>query len=148
MKGPLVNRLRSSLPLLILSSIAACSDGTNPNTALAGEYQATTFLLTRPGSPPVNVLAAGGSMIAGLTEDGTVGANLFIPQSLIDDPQDFEVMLYGRYSRLGNTVHFQHDRGDSVLEDMAWIIGPNTLSATGHDVHGTIEITLTRVEPT
>jgi hypothetical protein len=143
-----VNRLRSSLPLLILSSLAACNDSTSPNAALAGDYQATTFVLTRQGGPPVDVLTAGGSMIASLTQDGTVGANLYIPQSLIDDPQDFEVILYGTYSRFGDRVHFQHDQGDSVLEDMAWIIGPNTLSATGTDVHGTIEITLTRVEPT
>jgi hypothetical protein len=136
------------LPLLILSSLAACSDGTSPNAELAGSYQATTFLLTRQGSPPVDVLAAGGSMGAELTQDGTVGANLYIPASLIDDPDGFEVMLYGTYSRFGDRIQFQHDQGDSILEDMAWIIGPNTLSATGHDVHGTIEITLTRVEPT
>jgi hypothetical protein len=136
------------LPLLLLSSLAACNDGTSPNAELAGSYEATAFLLTRQGSPPVDVLAAGGSMVATLTEDGTVGANLFIPQSLIDDPQDFEVILYGTYSRLGDRIHFEHDQGDSILEDMAWIIGPNTLSATGADVHGTIEITLTRVEPT
>jgi hypothetical protein len=136
--------MRSYLLLFILASLAACGDGTGPSASVAGNYNATTFILTRTGIPPTDVLAAGGSMIVGLTEDGTAGGNVFIPGSLTGDGQDFEVMMTGgTYTRSANTVRFQHD-GDSFVEDMVWTVGPNTLSASLVEFEDIIEITLTR----
>lgn len=139
-----MNRLRSYLLPFILASLAACGDGTGPSASVVGNYNATTFMLTRTGIPPTDVLAAGGSMIVELTSEGIMGGNLFIPGSLTDDGQDFEIMMTGgRYTRSANTVRFQHD-GESFVEDMAWAIGPNTLSASRVEFEEIIEITLTR----
>jgi hypothetical protein len=144
-----MNRLRSSLLLLFLASPAACGDGSGPGAVdVAGDYHATTFTLTRTGSPPADVLVAGGSMIAVLGEDGGMGANLIIPQSLTDDGQQLEIMLGGNWTRTENRLRFQDPQGDSFLEEMDWTVGSNTLSGTFVDIDGTIEITLTRDEPT
>ena len=140
-------RLPSFLLLLLLPWLAGCGDGTNPSEDVTGHYHATTFILTRVGIPPDDVLAAGGSMILELTADGTAGGNVFVPQSLTDDPQDFELTLLGTWTRTGNTVHLVHDAGDSFLEAIDWAVGSNTLSGTLDDIDGSIEITLTKDQP-
>jgi hypothetical protein len=144
----MTKRLRSSLLLLLLASLGACGDETNPSEDVTGHYQATTFTITRVGIPPLDVLAAGGSMTLELTEDGRAAGNVFIPQALTDDPQDFEVILVGTYTRSGDTVHLQHNGSvDSFLELVDWgVVSPNKLGAivTDQDGEGRIDITLTK----
>jgi hypothetical protein len=142
-----MSRLQASLLLVLLASPAACDDGTDPSNDVTGQYQATTFTITRVGLPPADVLAAGGSMTLELTEDGRTAGNLFIPQSLTDDPQDLELSLVGTYTRSGDTVHLLHDGSvDSFLELVDWGVGSNTLSANAQDPdgEGSIAVTLTK----
>ena len=142
-----MNRVRSVSLLLGLTSFAACGDSTGPND-IAGTYEATTFILTRTGSPPADVLAAGGVFSLVLVEDGRMFGNLLIPQSLTDDPQQFELFLEGTFTISDDRVRFRQvqQQDNNFLEEIAWSVGPNRLSGTYSDIDGTIEITLTRME--
>lgn len=139
-----MNRLRSSLFLLILAPLAACGDSTSPTEAVAGSYHATTFVATQTGSAPQDVLALGGSLDVVLTAQGTTTGTLVIPAVFTEDGVDDDVVsLEGTFTRSGNTIEFQQ-QGDSFIPAAVWTIGAGTLSAVYSQPGGTVEVTLTR----
>jgi hypothetical protein len=138
---------RSSLLLVALASLAACGDSTDPSTAVLGDYEATRFTVTPTGSSPSGVRLEA-SMVLGLYPDGEAHGNVFIPGSVTEDGQDFEIIIDGTYTVSGDEVQLRHKLDeDSFLETMRWVIGPNTLTATLDDTDRRIEITLTRLDP-
>jgi hypothetical protein len=130
--------------LLGLAALAACGDSNSPNEAIAGTYHATSLVFTPAGSGPVDVLALGGSMEVVLTAQGTTTGTLVIPAVFTEDGVDDDIIsLEGSYTRTGNTLRFEQE-GDSFVRDVAWTVGPGTLTTTYTDPEGTIEVTLTR----
>jgi hypothetical protein len=92
----------------------------------------------------VDVLALGGSLDLVLTSQGTTTGTLVVPAVFTEDGVDDDIIsLEGSYTRTGNTLRFEQE-GDSFVRDVAWTVGPGTLTTTYTDPEGTIEVTLTR----
>ena len=142
-----MNRLRSALLVLSLSSLAACGDDSTGPTAetVAGTYHATQIDLTFAGSTEVlDAMGLGATAVIVLTPQGTTTGTLVVPALLTEDGIDDDVIdLTGTFTVTGNTLTFQ-GQGDSFIRDVVWTIGNGTLATTDTQPEGTLEVTLTR----
>jgi hypothetical protein len=140
----------ASLVVFSLVSFAACGDdSTGPTPAsVAGTYDATRIDVTFAGSSqPTDALALGFSAVIVLTAQGTTSGTLVVPAEFTEDGIDDDVIdLTGTFTVSGNTLTFS--QGDDILRELPpWTIGNGTLTSVRTDAEGTIEVTLTRIQP-
>ena len=136
---------RLALACLLL---AACGgdddDGFNPTVDdVAGSYTASAFTLTS-GNGEFDLLAIGATVTATLNADGTTSGRLQVPggvggQGAIDED------LAGTWSLSGTTVTFS-PTASSLITDVDFAVGPNTLTGEGTYMGAVLLLVLTKDE--
>ena len=114
-------------------SLTACGDddddGFSPTVDdVAGSYSASAFTLTS-GSGELDLLAIGATVTATLDADGTTSGRLQVPGGVGGAPAVDED-LAGTWSLSGTTVTFSPS-ASSLLSDVDFAVGPNTLTGEG-----------------
>ena len=137
---------RAGLCLALM--FAACGgdddDGFSPTVGdVAGSYTASAFTLTS-GNGEFDLLAIGATVTATLNADGTTSGRLQVPggvggQGAIDEN------LAGTWSLSGTTVTFSPS-ASSLLTDVDFAVGPNTLTGEGIYMGAVLLLVLTRDE--
>lgn len=126
-------------------AIAACGDddeGFNPTTNdVAGSYTATTFTLTS-GAAEVDLLGLGASVTATLDADGTTTGRLLVPGAG-EGGGDLDEDLTGTWSLNGSTVTFSQSNS-TLINDVDFVVGPNTLTGEGTFEGSIVLLVLTR----
>jgi len=69
-------------PALLLAASCENSVSIEPDV-LAGNYTATSFLVTQTGQPTVNVLASGGSLTINIAPDSSTTGTLSLPAGVL-----------------------------------------------------------------
>lgn len=125
------------------SAVAAgCSDPTRPEAPF-GTFEATTFLVTPPGEPAIDVLAQGGSLTLAFSASNAVIGTLSVPAS-VTGGQPIVADMDGTVVRSGNTIELQQS-ADTFVRDLTWTVGESTLTVVNQSAgSGTFTITMTR----
>jgi hypothetical protein len=134
--------------LCLALMVAACGgdddDGFNPTVDdVAGSYTASAFTLTS-GNGELDLLALGATVTATLNADGTTSGRLQVPggvggQGAIDEN------LAGTWSLSGTTVTFSPS-ASSLITDVDFAVGPNTLTGEGIYMGAVLLLVLTKDE--
>ncbi len=140
-----MNRIATAT--LLLLTLAACSDSTEPGDSIASSYTATTLMVTDAGTP-TNALAGGASLHIALSDDGTTSGAIHVPASFSDSGEDEDQSLVGTWTLTskGTQVTFDFpDVDEFIFDDAPWTIGDSKLtfswSGEGSDA---IQATLTK----
>jgi hypothetical protein len=133
---------RSSITVLSAAMLAAACDSTEPSSALAGTWVATSFVFTETGAAPVDVLAAGGGLTIAIAGDNSTTGTLTIPGSIIGG-SDFVASMAGTAVRSGNTVTFSQP-ADTFVRNVVWTVSGDTIEGTLTQTGVTVDITLSR----
>lgn len=138
---------RIAAGLLVVLSLAACSDSTEPADSVAGSYTATRAIVTDAGNP-TDALAVGVTLHLTLAENGTTSGSIHIPGVLTDsgDPEDQTLDGTWTLNDAGTQVNFDFtDVNDFAFEDTPWTVDGNTLKFSSSSGDGdSMEITLTK----
>ena len=138
--------LPRAVALCLTLALAACGDddeGTNPTLDdVAGSYTATTFTLTTEGVP-LDLLALGATVTADLAADGTTTGRLFVPD--LGQGGSLDEDLTGTWSLSANTVTFTQSNS-TLINDVDFAVGPNTLTGEGTYQGSILLLVLTREE--
>ena len=134
--------------LCLTLMLSACSDddddGFNPTVDdVAGSYSASAFTLTS-GNGDFDLLAIGATVTATLDADGTTSGRLQVPggvggQGALDED------LAGTWSLSGTTVTFSPS-ASSLITDVDFAVGPNTLTGEGVYMGAVVLLVLTKNE--
>lgn len=134
--------------LCLALTLAACGDddddGFDPTVDdVAGSYSASAFTLAS-GNGEFDLLAFGATVTATLNADGTTTGRLQVPggvggQGAIDED------LAGTWSLSGTTVTFSPS-ASSLISDVDFAVGPNTLTGEGIYMGAVLLLVLTRDE--
>ena len=134
--------IRRGAALCLAVALAACGDddgGFSPTMEdVAGSYTASTFTLSS-----VDLLALGATVTATLGADGTTTGRLFVPG--LAGNEDIDEDLEGTWSLSGTTVTFSPS-ASTVLTDVDFAAGPNTLTGEGTYQGGVLRLVMTRDE--
>ena len=137
--------IRRGAALILALALAACGDddeSLGPTTDdVAGSYTATTFTLTS-GSAEVDLLGLGASVTATLDAGGTTTGRLFVP-GVGEGGGDLDEDLAGTWSLNGTTVTFSQ-ANSTLINDVDFAVGPNTLTGEGTFQGSIILLVLTR----
>ncbi|HEY7614876.1 MAG TPA: hypothetical protein VH764_17890 [Gemmatimonadales bacterium] len=139
--------IRHAAALCVAAALAGCGDdddgGFNPTMdEVAGSYSATTLTLDT-GAGPTDLLAFGASVDVTLDADGSTSGRLFVPGGAPDG--DLDEDLQGTWSLSGTTVTFTPSAA-TVLTDVDFAAGPNTLTGEGTYMGAVIRLVLTKDE--
>jgi hypothetical protein len=128
--------------------LGGCGDstGSEPLGDIAGSYISTTFIVTPAGGFAEDVLAAGGLLTIGLQPNGTITGTLDIPAGVAGQGEPIHEDLFGTATRAGNTLVMEQS-ADTFVRDVTWLIGPSTLEGRYVGADGTVEVTLTAMQP-
>jgi len=128
----------------IIGTLAACGeDGVIDPDPIAGTYTATTFRVTPPSRPEINVLALGGSFSIILGGNGTTTGTLNLP-AVVTGAAPLQASMAGTVERNGNSVSFEQT-ADTFVRDLNWTVAGRTITVTNQSVAGaTYTIVLTR----
>ena len=138
--------IRRGGALWLALALAACGDDeafTPTPDDVAGSYSATTFTLTS-GDGEFDLLAFGASVTATLDPDGTTTGRLYVPGG-DEDGGDLEEDLTGTWTLGGSTVTFTPNES-TVITDVDFAVGPNTLTGEGTYQGGVLLLVLTKDE--
>ena len=129
--------------------LGGCGDstGSEPFGDIAGLYVATSFIATPTGGSAEDVLAAGGMLTIRLEPNGTVTGTLDVPGGVAGTGEPIHEDLFGTATRAGNTLVMEQS-ADTFVRDVVWLIGPGTLTGRYVGTDGTVEVTLTAMQPT
>ena len=134
--------IRRAATLCLAVALAACGDddgGFSPTVEdVAGSYTASTFTLSS-----VDLLALGATVTATLDADGTTTGRLFVPGLAGSD--DIDEDLEGTWSLSGTTVTFSPSTS-TLLTDVDFAAGPNTLTGEGTYQGGVLRLVMTKDE--
>lgn len=135
------------LALCLALATVACGDddddGFSPTVDdVAGTYTAVTFTL-QSGEDDFDLLALGASVTATLDEDGTTSGQLFVPA--LEGPTGIEEDLTGTWALNGTTVTFTPEES-TLLTDVDFTVGPNTLTGEGTYQGALLLLVLTKDE--
>jgi hypothetical protein len=140
--------IRRGSVLCLALALAACSDddddGFSPTVDdVAGSYTASAFTLTS-GNGEFDLLALGATVTATLDADGTTSGRLQVPGGVGGAPAVDED-LAGTWSLSGTTVTFSPS-ASSLLSDVDFAVGPNTLTGEGVYQGAVLLLVLTKDE--
>ena len=121
---------------------SACADDPLvPPPGAPGDYRATHFSLAM-GGPPVNLLAAGASLVLTLGEDHSTTGRLHLPASVAGgEPIDAD--LAGTWRQSQDTVFFSGP-ADTFIRDVPFLLRGATLVAEYDDVGARLDVTLAK----
>ena len=135
--------IRRGAALCLAVALAACGDddgGFSPTMEdVAGSYTASSFTLSG-----IDLLALGASVTATLGTDGTTSGQLFVPGGA-GNGGDLDEDLEGTWSLSGTTVTFSPS-ASTVLTDVDFAAGPNTLTGEGTYQGGVLRLVMTKDE--
>jgi hypothetical protein len=137
--------IRRGVVLCLALTLTACGDddddGFSPTVDdVAGSYTASAFTLTS-GSGDLDLLALGATVIATLDADGTTSGRLQVPG--VGGAPAVDEDLAGTWSLSGTTVTFSPS-ASSLLSDVDFAVGPNTLTGEGIYQGATLLLVLTK----
>jgi hypothetical protein len=139
--------IRRCVVLCLSLGLAACSDddGAFSPTVddVAGSYTASAFTLTS-GNSDFDLLALGATVTATLEADGTTSGRLQVPGGVGGAPAVDED-LAGTWTLSGTTVTFSPS-ASSLLSDVDFAVGPNTLTGEGIYQGAVLRLVLTKDE--
>ena len=136
------SRLRrlALLPALALASACENSVSIEPDV-LAGNYTATSFVVTQTGQPSVDVLAKGGSLVINIAANDSISGLLVLPDGL-PGAQAGTASMKGRVVRRSDGT-FQFDQDASTfIEALIWQQFTDALVSTSFLVNTQFQITL------
>jgi hypothetical protein len=142
--GTVTRGVALCLTLLLGACGGDDDDGFNPTVDdVAGSYTASVFTLTS-GNGEFDLLAIGATVTATLNADGTTSGRLQVPggvggQDAIDED------LAGTWSLSGTTVTFSPS-ASSLISDVDFAVGPNTLTGEGIYMGAVLLLVLTKDE--
>ena len=136
--------IRRGAALCLVVALAACGDdddnGFDPTEDdVAGSYSATTFTLG-----PIDLLALGATVTATLDADGSTSGELHVPGGA-PGGGNLDESLEGTWSLSGTTVTFSPS-SSTVLTDVDFAAGPNTLTGEGTYLGDVLRLVLTKDE--
>lgn len=119
-------------------------DGFSPTVDdVAGSYTASAFTLTS-GNGEIDLLGFGASVTATLDPDGTTSGRIQVPGGVGGAPAVDED-LAGTWSLSGTTVTFTPS-ASTLLTDVDFAVGPNTLTGEGTYQGAVLLLVLTKDE--
>ncbi len=131
--------------LCLVLALAACGDddeGTNPTVEdVAGSYSATTLTFTTSVGT-VDLLAHGATVTAELAMDGSTTGRLFVPEGELGGG-DLDEDLTGTWTLSDDIVTFSQ-ANNTLINDVDFAVGPNTLTGEGPFQGGILLLVLTR----
>ena len=125
--------MRPSIRSLLVIGVAA--------TALAAD-KPVTFTYATTGSPPKDVLAAGGSINLTISKDLSTSGAMSIPAS-VTGGSAFNVGLLGTAAKNGDQVDLNLVQ-DSFLRDITFTFAGSSLSGSGTFSGTTVVVTLSK----
>ncbi len=138
--------IRGAALCLVLAAVACGDDdddGFSPTVDdVAGSYTAVTFTL-ESSQGDFDLLALGATVDATLDANGTTSGQLLVP-ALGDGPA-IEEDLAGTWTLSGTTVTFT-PAASTLLEDVEFTVGPNTLTGQGTYQGALLLLVLTKDE--
>jgi hypothetical protein len=81
-----------------------------------------------------------------LNRNGTMTGTLEVPASITAPEPAINADMAGTWVRTGNTIRFQQ-QADTFVRDATWTIGSGTLTTSFTEPEGTVEVTLTIMQP-
>ena len=120
----------------------ACSESTSPN-GIAGSYTASTFVVTKEGQNPMNVLEAGGALSIEIAADNVTAGSLTIPTSVTNDVA-LVASMAGTAFQSGDSVHFEQTANSFVRSGYWQVVRPKSLQMNRTVDGTTIIVVLTR----
>jgi len=137
-----LRRLRrlTLLPALALASACENSVSIEPDV-VPGSYVATSFVVTQTGSPSVDVLAKGGSLLINIAANDSISGLLVLPDGL-PGAQAGAANMKGKLIRRSDGT-FQFDQeANTFIEVLVWQQFTDALVSTSFLVNTQFQITL------
>jgi hypothetical protein len=133
--------LLALIPLLALAASCENSVSIDPDV-LAGNYTATSFVVTQQGQSAVDVLAKGGSISLKIAADSTTTGTLVIPAGVVGSTLGGTADLKGKILRRTDGT-YQFDLVESAfIEALSWQQFTDALVSTSFVVNTQFQITL------
>ena len=109
---------------------------------LAGNYVATSFLVTPNGQPTVDVISKGGSLAITIAADSTTTGILSLPAGVLS-PQGGTASMAGRVTqRVNGAFRFTQPTEDTFIEQLDWQQFTGALVSTSFISNTQFQITL------
>ena len=141
----LLQRLRRLAVALVpaLAFAAACDNSVSIDPdVLAGNYVATSFLVTPGGQPTVDVIAKGGSLTITIASDSSTTGLLSLPAGVLS-PQGGTASMAGRVSqRADGSFRFTQPNEVTFIEQLDWQQFTGALVSTTFTSNTQFQITL------
>jgi hypothetical protein len=137
-----LRRLRrlALLPALALASACENSVSITPDV-LAGNYTATSFVVTQTGQPSVDVLARGGSLTINIAANDSITGLLVVPSG-VPGSQAGTADMKGRVVRRSDgSYQFDQDE-NTFVEALVWQQFTDALVSTSFFVTTQFQVTL------
>jgi hypothetical protein len=128
------------LPALALASACENSVSIEPDV-IPGSYVATSFVVTQTGSPAVDVLARGGSLIINIAANDSISGLLVLPTGLPGSQAGTANMKGKLVRRTDGTFQFEQEE-NTFIEALIWQQFTDALVSTSLLVNTQFQITL------
>ena len=137
-----LRRLRrlALLPALALASACENSVSIEPDV-IAGSYVATSFVVTQTGSPAVDVLARGGSLLINIAANDSISGLLVLPAGLPGSQAGTANMKGILVRRPDGTFQFEQEE-NTFVEALIWQQFTDAFVSTSFLVSTQFQITL------
>ena len=115
-----LRRLRrlALVPALLLA--ASCENSVSIEAdVLAGNYTATSFLVTQTGQPTVNVLASGGSLTINIAPDSSTTGTLSLPAGVLGGSGG-TASMNGKITQLSNGDFQFQQTENTFIRQLVW----------------------------
>jgi hypothetical protein len=128
------------VPALALASACENSLSIEPDV-LAGNYTATSFVVTQTGQSAVDVLAKGGSLSINIAADSTTTGLLSLPAGVLS-PTGGTADMTGRITRLSDGSFKFTQSANSFINQLTWQQFTDALVSTSFLSNTQFQITL------
>ena len=127
-------------PALALASACENAVSITPDE-LAGNYVATSFLVTPPGQPVVDVIGKGGSLTINNATDSSITGTLSLPANVFPD-QGGTASMAGRVTRLAEGGFKFNQTEPTFIRALTWQQFTGALVSTSFVSNTQFQITL------
>jgi len=137
-----LSRLRrlTLAPVILLASACENSVSIQPDV-LAGNYAATSFVVTQTGQAPVDVLAKGGSLTINIAANDSITGLLVVPAGVPGTQAGTANMKGKVVHRSDGTYQFDQDES-TFVEALVWQQFTDALVSTSFLVGTQFQVTL------